>query len=573
VNADDEYMTSVVGASDLETNEALRTSTRPEGSGEQPTYETTSTANPTPNPTPPKRSRFYAPTVGVLSAVGGLAAGELWSGVFGGASPVIAVGDRVVDEAPHWLKQFAVDTFGTNNKTALVVGILAITMIYAALVGRSAAKKFSSGVVGVLGFAVVGFVAALGGRTPAFRDVLPITFAAVTVIGLLALFLKRPVAKAGVALGAVDRRRFITLSSLTTLGAVAVGGLGRKLQGNPEAEAARERIVLPNATVVGAETAPVKAGENGFVDRFAPPGATPFYVPTGEYYRIDTALAIPRINSDTWSMTISGLVNKPITLTYKDLLARPLIEHDCTLMCVSNEIGGNLIGNARWTGVRLADVLREAGVQPEADQVFVTSAEGFTAGFPVEAALDGREALIAIAMNGEPLPFKHGFPARLVIPGIYGYVSAVKWLQDIKLTTFELDQGYWVPRGWSALGPIKTGSRIDVPSSRNPAKVGKTPIAGIAWDQHTGIEMVEVQVDDGPWRKAELAKAGRSTRGNNGNWNGMQRRATTPFGSGPPTPTVSRKQNNALALILTVPPDGTRSTYPCNTFLFTPLAG
>jgi DMSO/TMAO reductase YedYZ molybdopterin-dependent catalytic subunit len=464
-------------------------------------------------------SKFQAAESGILAAAGGLAAGELWSGLVGGASPVIVVGDRVVDGVPRGVKQFAIDTFGTNDKPALIIGILVITALYAAFVGISTAKKFSSALVGVAGFATVGAVAALSGRSPAIGDVFPILVAALVVVALLWVFLghRSTSEKTG-----MDRRRFLTMSALTATGAAVFGSVGRKLQGSPEAAASRNAIVLPSATRTGASVSGSGAAGSGTATTvaevpgslassqpaFGLPGAEPYITPADRFYRIDTALVIPELDAKTWEMSISGMVDKELRLTFDDLLKRPLIEHDCTLMCVSNEIGGNLVGNARWTGVRLADVLKEAGVQKGADQVFVTSTDGFTAGFPVEVALDGREAMIAIAMNGKPLPFRHGFPARLVVPGIYGYVSAVKWLSDIKLTTFEEDQGYWIPRGWSAIAPVKLCSRIDVPTSSQNVKAGMVPIAGIAWAQHTGIKAVEVQIDEGPWQECELAAEG-----------------------------------------------------------------
>jgi DMSO/TMAO reductase YedYZ molybdopterin-dependent catalytic subunit len=464
-------------------------------------------------------SKLQAAESGILAAAGGLAAGELWSGLIGGASPVIVVGDRVVDGVPRGVKQFAIDTFGTNDKPALIIGILVITALYAAFVGISTAKKFSNGLVGVAGFSAVGAAAALSGRSPAIGDVLPILVAALVVVALLWVFLGRR--STSVTTG-MDRRRFLALSALTATGAAVFGALGRKLQGSPEATASRNAIVLPPATRTG--VAASGAGVAGFGNAvavakapapatssqpaFGLPGAEPYITPADKFYRIDTALVIPELDAKSWQMSISGMVDKELLLTFDDLLKRPLIEHDCTLMCVSNEIGGNLVGNARWTGVRLADVLKEAGVQKGADQVFVTSTDGFTAGFPVEVALDGREAMIAIAMNGKPLPFRHGFPARLVVPGIYGYVSAVKWLSNIKLTTFEEDQGYWIPRGWSAIAPVKLCSRIDVPTSSQNVKAGMVPIAGIAWAQHTGIKAVEVQIDEGPWQECELAAEG-----------------------------------------------------------------
>ena len=474
---------------------------------------------------PMSSSKLQAAASGILAATGGLAAGELWAGLVGGASPVIVVGDRVVDGVPRGVKQFAIDTFGTNDKAALIVGILVLTALYASYVGIRTAKKFSYGIVGVAGFGLIGAAAALGGRSPSVGDVLPIVVAALVVVVLLWLFFGRRSTSVG---SGMDRRRFLTMSGVIAAGAGVFGTFGRKLQDSPEAAASRRAIVLPRATRTGATSSGSAdtnaAGASGSASSvasaqpptssassqpaFGIPGAEPYITPADKFYRIDTALVIPQLNAKSWQMSISGMVDKELLLTFDDLLKRPLIEHDCTLMCVSNEIGGNLVGNARWTGVRLADVLREAGVQKGADQIFVTSTDGFTAGFPVATALDGREAMIAIAMNGKPLPFRHGFPARLVVPGIYGYVSAVKWLADIKLTTFEEDQGYWIPRGWSTIAPVKLCSRIDVPSASQSVKAGMVPIAGIAWAQHTGVKAVEVQIDEGPWMSCELAKEG-----------------------------------------------------------------
>jgi DMSO/TMAO reductase YedYZ molybdopterin-dependent catalytic subunit len=230
---------------------------------------------------------------------------------------------------------------------------------------------------------------------------------------------------------------------------------------------------------------------------------TPYLTPNDEFYRIDTALTFPNVDIDSWSFDIKGMVDRPMKFTYADLLAMPQSEHVVTLCCVSNEVGGDLIGNAVFRGVMLRDLLDQVGVQSDAEQVYSTSLDGWTCGFPVDVAFDGRDAMVAIGMNGETLPLEHGYPARLVVPGLYGYVSATKWLAEIKLTTWD-DEGYWVPRGWAALGPVKTESRIDVPRTRN-VKVGKQAIAGVAWAQHRGIDKVEVQIDDGPWQEATLA--------------------------------------------------------------------
>ncbi|MGB8859084.1 MAG: sulfite oxidase, partial [Ilumatobacteraceae bacterium] len=229
---------------------------------------------------------------------------------------------------------------------------------------------------------------------------------------------------------------------------------------------------------------------------------TAFVTPNGEFYRIDTALSFPNIDADKWSVEISGMVDTPLRITYADLLAMPQVERVVTLCCVSNEVGGEYIGNAVWRGVMLRDLLDRAGVQADAEQVYSTSLDGWTCGFPVAAAFDGRDAMIAIGMNGETLPLEHGYPARLVVPGLYGYVSATKWLSKIELTTWDRE-GYWVPRGWAALGPIKTQSRIDVPRTKK-VPAGKQAIAGVAWAQFRGIEKVEVQIDDGEWQEATL---------------------------------------------------------------------
>ncbi|HET8929195.1 MAG TPA: molybdopterin-dependent oxidoreductase, partial [Acidimicrobiales bacterium] len=236
------------------------------------------------------------------------------------------------------------------------------------------------------------------------------------------------------------------------------------------------------------------------------PGLTPLYVPNDEFYRIDTALIPPAIDPDQWQLEVRGRVDHPFTLNYAELMDLPQIEADITLACVSNEVGGDLVGNARWQGVRLADLLTRAGVREDGTQLIGHSSDGFTAGFPVEIAQRSDNAMVAVAMNGEPLPVDHGFPARLVIPGLYGYVSATKWLTAIELTGWDTD-GYWIPRGWSKKGPIKTEARIDVPAPGSTVPSGRTVIAGVAWAPARGIDAVEVKIDDQPWRAATLADA------------------------------------------------------------------
>ncbi|MGV3760240.1 MAG: molybdopterin-dependent oxidoreductase, partial [Actinomycetota bacterium] len=274
--------------------------------------------------------------------------------------------------------------------------------------------------------------------------------------------------------------------------------LSRRVRGTDPVTAAREAVTLPPpGAAVGVPTEP----------GFAVDGLTPYVTPTEDFYRIDTALAIPRVDPDSWALRISGLVDQPFAVSYVELLALDSVEVPVTLQCVSNEVGGNLVGNAVWQGVPLADLLDRAGLQSGATQVVGRSVDGFTAGFPTELARDGRTALVAYAMNGEPLPARHGFPARLVVAGLYGYVSATKWLDEIQLARWEDVDGYWIPRGWSKEGPIKVTSRIDVPRGGADLLAGTVAVAGVAWAPDRGIAAVEVSVDDGPWTACTLGDA------------------------------------------------------------------
>ena len=297
-----------------------------------------------------------------------------------------------------------------------------------------------------------------------------------------------------------DRRRFIRATSAAAVVSAVAAITARKIENQNIAEvrAGAPDVLQPLDTSVVSPQSTFPAGAQIF-------SQTPYITPNDNFYRIDTALSLPRINIKTWNLQIGGMVNTPLQFSYDDLLASKMVEHTITICCVSNEVGGKYIGNATWQGVLLADLLNEAGVDPRAEQVFGTSVDGWTCGFPVGAALDGRDSMIAIGMNGEPLPLEHGFPARVIVPGLYGYVSATKWLERLDLTTWDQAEGYWVPRGWSRHGPIKTQSRIDVPRRGEDVIAGKVVIAGVAWAQHRGIEKVEVQIEDGSWRKATLA--------------------------------------------------------------------
>ncbi len=302
-----------------------------------------------------------------------------------------------------------------------------------------------------------------------------------------------------------NRRGFVLTASSAVAVSAGAGLLGRRLNSGRQADAAaaRSRIALP---APADRARPVPAGAELRV-----PGLGPLTTPNRDFYRVDTALVVPRPDPARWRLTLHGLgVAKPLTYTYEDLLRRPLVERDITLTCVSNQVGGPYVGNARWLGVRLADLLREAGVRPPsdggpADQLVARSVDGMTLGSPVETVMDGRDALLAVGMNGEPLPFDHGFPVRMLVPGLYGYVSACKWLRDLELTTFDAFDAYWVRRNWAREAPIKTQSRIDTPRPFASPKAGRVMVAGVAWAQHRGIARVEVRVDGGPWQDASLA--------------------------------------------------------------------
>jgi len=293
------------------------------------------------------------------------------------------------------------------------------------------------------------------------------------------------------------RRTFLVSASVAVVGAGAAGLVGRELTTRRNVSAARSELRFPAAAV---PAPPLPAGANLPI-----PGISPFITPNDQFYRVDTALFLPEVDPSNWTLRIHGMVAKEVVITFDQLLRRPLIEDYVTLCCVSNPVSGPYIGNAKWLGASYASLIREAGPLRGADQLMCTSADGFTSGTPISVVLDGRDSLIAVAMNGTALPVEHGFPARLVVPGLYGYVSACKWVTDIQVTTFAAATAYWAQRGWSQQAPIKTESRIDVPAGGSQVKGGTVTVAGVAWAQHKGIEAVEVRVDGGQWHEANLA--------------------------------------------------------------------
>ena len=457
--------------------------------------------------------RLSAALAGVVAALVALAVGELMAGLItGGRSPVVAVGEVVIDNTPKWAKDFAIDNFGTNDKKALVVGILVILFVIACVIGLVAARRLWLGVVGIALFGVVGALAGVDDiQAPSW---VAATFPAIigAGAGIVALRLLRRVP--GSPIGdpeptggrVVDRRTFLVMSGLVGVAAAGLGAAGRQLQNRGAAIASRAAVALPRPA---APLAPVLSGVEVGVE-----GVSRFITPNRDFYRIDTALVAPQVTADGWTLEVTGMVERELELTYDELLGRPdVMEADITMACVSNEVGGSLVGNARWLGVPLANVLREAGVQAGATQIVPRSVDGFEAGFPTETALDGRTALIAFGMNGEPLPIDHGFPARLVVPGLYGYVSATKWLKELELTTLEAFNSYWVRpgRGWAKLAPVKTQCRMDVPRGLSTLAPGPVAVAGVAWAPTRGITKVEVQIDDEPWREARLGAEQAST--------------------------------------------------------------
>ncbi|MFC8534183.1 molybdopterin-dependent oxidoreductase [Streptomyces sp. NPDC057249] len=451
---------------------------------------------------------------GVIAGFCALAVAELAAAaVRPEAGPVTAVGGAVIDRTPPALKDFAVRNFGTNDKLVLELGILVILALFAVAVGLLALRHRLAGAAAVLVFGAVGATAAIGrpeGRVP---DALPSVVGALVGAGVLYLLAGRlvPARPSGSrAAGGFDRRGFVVAAGVAAVASAGAGLLGRRLTSAVQAgaEASRRDLKLP---VPGSPAPAVPAGADLDVR-----GVSPFVTPAEDFYRVDTALVVPRVDAGAWRLRIHGKgVTRPVTLTFQDLLRREVVERDITLTCVSNEVGGPYVGNARWLGVRLAALLREAGVRPPseggpADQLVARSVDGMTIGTPVEDVMDGRDALLAFGMNGEPLPFEHGFPVRMVVPGLYGYVSACKWVKDIELTTFDAYDAYWVKRTWSRRAPVKTQARIDTPRPFASPKAGTVPVAGVAWAQHRGITRVEVRVDGGPWHPARLgAPAGR----------------------------------------------------------------
>lgn len=445
--------------------------------------------------------RMAGAITGLITTAVALAAGHLAAAfTTGAASPVLTVGQTFIDATPEWLKSFAIRTFGANDKNALLAGIFGALAILSAIVGIASRRRRRVGFAGLGVLTVIGVITALTRPTATVWWAIPSVAAG---LGGAAAFLRltRPPSATGEGLEAeaptgFDRRRF--LKSAAALGATAAlsGGFARYWEQRRLAQAGRASLKIPAPS---SPAGPLPAGTE-----LAVPGISPFTTPSKDFYRVDTTLLVPQIQLKDWKLQVHGMVDHPITLTFADLIARPLIERDITLNCVSNEIGGRYIGNARWIGAALKPILDEAGVQAGATQIVTRSADGMTIGTPTQIAMDGRDSMLAVAMNGTPLPFEHGFPVRMLVPGLFGYESATKWIVDMELTTLESFHAYWVKRGWAQQVPVKTSSRIDTPSSSTNLAAGPVTVAGVAWAQDRGVGKVEVQVDGGGWAPATL---------------------------------------------------------------------
>ncbi|WAE76441.1 molybdopterin-dependent oxidoreductase [Streptomonospora nanhaiensis] len=502
------------------------------------------------NPPRDRRRTVVGTVVGLLSVGASLGSAELASALARTAPPVIAVGDAVVDNTPPALMELAISLFGTADKVVLLSGIAVVLLGVGAVLGVVALRRPAVGYAGLAVFAAAGIAAVLLRRADEPGAAIPVLVGAAAGASALALLLRsargylRPAAEAAAgadgptgagpqapadaqdvpdAQGSQDapdahgtggaqtahapepgpaqgpgRRGFVLTAAGVLAASGTAGALGRLLPSALGGTGGRSAIALPAAAE---PLAPLPSGTDLGV-----PGLSPFSTPAEDFYRIDTALTVPRVDASRWTLRVHGMVDRPFEIDMEELLGLPLVEADITLACVSNQVGGDLAGNTRWLGHPLADLLRRAGVHADADQILSTSHDGWTCGTPTEVVMDGRDALLAVGMGGEALTPVHGHPARMVVPGLYGFVSATKWVTDIELTRFADEQAYWAQRGWAVRAPIKTMSRVDVPAPLGRVGSGEVVLAGVAWAQHRGVDAVEVRVDDGAWQTAELAR-------------------------------------------------------------------
>ena len=476
---------------------------------------------------------FWAAVSGVVSAGVFLAAAEVVALLVAReGSPILALGSFVIDIVPQPFKEFAIATFGEYDKIALLVGLALAVLVASAVAGLLQHLRPPLGVVALViagGLSVAAIVTRAGASPLAAIPPIVGTIAGCLILWFLATRLRRwssasidsapqvsadaePVAdtaqpverptvhpKGTAAPATVDRRMFFRVTAIAGASALIIG-VGARAVINATAgsiSAVRKALTLPAPRTV----VTIPAGAELDI-----PGISPLFTPNADFYRVDTALTVPSVDPGTWRLVIDGMVDQRVELTFDDLVGMGVNEYAITLTCVSNEVGGDLLGNAVWLGVPIREVLKLAGPKSGADMVLSRSVDGFTASTPLESLTDdGLDAILAVGMNGETLPLEHGFPVRMVVPGLYGYVSATKWLSELKVTTFAADEAYWTPRGYSAKAPVKFSSRLDTPRTGEAIPAGRTPVAGVAWAQTVGIDRVEVSIDDGDWRAATLS--------------------------------------------------------------------
>jgi DMSO/TMAO reductase YedYZ molybdopterin-dependent catalytic subunit len=425
-----------------------------------------------------------------------------------------AVGSAVIDLTPGPVKEWAIQLFGTADKLVLTVLILIVIAVIAGITAKLETRRVPLGSIAIALAGIAGCAAVLSraGATPV--AVLPTVLGTVCGIAVLRLLASgrftdppssHPDARSPGGGAAPDPGRRLSLVTLGFLAAGTLTGVLGAVLTRARASVAGDRsaFALPEPSVP-APAVPAAVQPAGVE-------LTSFITPNSDFYRIDTALSVPQLSRPDWRLRIHGMVDREVTLEFDDLAQFEVVDRVVTLTCVSNPVGGDLISTATWTGYRVRDLLARVGVHPEADMVLSTSIDGFSAGTPVEALTDGRDSLLAIGMNDAPLPTEHGYPARLVVPGLYGYVSATKWVVDLEVTKFDLAQAYWTKLGWSVRGPIKTQSRIDVPRGGQDVARGPVTFGGVAWAQNRGVRAVEVRIDgpsgQGSWQPAELGEA------------------------------------------------------------------
>ena len=471
-------------------------------------------------------SRYQAALSGMVSAALALALGELVASVTNKTtSLVLAVGEFIVEVTPGDVVRTSIETLGNSQKVVLLSSITVISILFGAFLGLLSRKQPD------LSYSLFILFGIFGGwtlnRDPLTSTAVALSLSAIaTLIGVSTFFslnslLDHPASAdfEDPKYRYADRRQFLNWATGISVAAGTMTGVGRLLLKDDTVQNIREKIVIPNieeknelqtsndvTSDLSSTATTIPSTETDFLtfsEMNAIEGISPYITSNDDFYRIDTALRVPTIEPADWSLTVDGLVENPYELSYEEILEMELVKKDVTLTCVSNEIGGPLVGNAVWAGVPLSEIISKSEPLSNAEQVMCHSVDGFTAGFPIENIFDGRTALLAVGMNGRPLPVIHGFPARLVVAGLYGYVSAVKWIKRIEICTWDGNNGYWIPRGWSKKAPIKISSRIDVPRERK-INSGVNAVAGVAWAPLSGVRTVEISFDSGPWQECNL---------------------------------------------------------------------